>query len=75
MQGQKRPVRHSLEKEQREDDHGRFSPGVERSIFGWETWPGWWRAKSRPLGPWAESGEKMPPWVFCVADWFPLWGE
>jgi hypothetical protein len=28
------------------------------SMLGWEIWPGWWSAKSRPLGPWAESGEK-----------------
>jgi hypothetical protein len=56
-QGQKRPVRHvegSGLQLQRDVLHSLLDTD---SMFGWAIWPGWWSAKSSPLGPWAASGE------------------
>ena len=61
MQGQKSPVRQvvmSGVQAQREVFQVCLVPVAERSMLGCAIWPGRWREKSRPLGPWAECGEK-----------------
>lgn len=58
MQGQKRPVRQvegSGLHEHREEVHSLL---LDDSMFGCAICPGWCRAKSSPLGPWAASGLK-----------------
>lgn len=74
MQGQKRPVRHvdgSGEQEQSDVLHSLLETD---SIFGCAIWPGWWSAKSRPLGPCAASGEKTA-WTLLVWVELKPWGE
>jgi hypothetical protein len=70
MQGHTRPVRQvdmSGVQEQREVFQTWRVPEVVRSMLGCAIWPGRWSEKSRPLGPWAESGEKMA-WTVLLAE-------
>jgi hypothetical protein len=74
MQGQKSPVRHVDRSPHSHNEcfHSWLDPFPDKSMFGCAIWPGWWSAKSKPLGPCAESGEKTVPWR--VGDVRP-WGE
>lgn len=74
MHGQNRPVKQVDTSGLQEHSDVRHSLLFAEVMFGCAIWPGWCRAKSRPFGPWAASGEKTA-WKLLVCVEVKPWGE